>query len=200
MDGYAWLLLGLGIGIALVLVLRWFWMQGRYVGPARVLDAALQGDSLFLVIRRYGTGVSGTLSGEEGIDGRLLVKDLSVELPRGRRLLILGPSGSGRTTLLRAAAGLWSAGQGRVAPSAVAENQPVNTTVGTLSTTDQDVADTHSPRVTEARELLGNRKRGRASGEQQQRANCRNSAGTFGVWAARNGPGSSFLERTGSDV
>jgi hypothetical protein len=43
-----------------------------YVGPARVLDAALQGDSLFLVIRRYGTGVSGTLSGEEGIDGRLL--------------------------------------------------------------------------------------------------------------------------------
>jgi hypothetical protein len=43
-----------------------------YVGPARVLDASLQGDSLFLVIRRYGTGVSGTLSGEEGIDGRLL--------------------------------------------------------------------------------------------------------------------------------
>jgi len=43
-----------------------------YVGPARVLDASLQGDSLFLVIRRYGTGVAGTLSGEEGIDGRLL--------------------------------------------------------------------------------------------------------------------------------
>jgi putative ATP-binding cassette transporter len=47
-------------------------------------------------------------------DGRLLVKDLSVEVPQGQRLLILGPSGSGRTTLLRAAAGLWATGQGRV--------------------------------------------------------------------------------------
>ncbi len=47
-------------------------------------------------------------------DGRLLVADLSVEVAQGRRLLILGPSGSGRTSLLRAAAGLWSAGQGRV--------------------------------------------------------------------------------------
>lgn len=47
-------------------------------------------------------------------DGRLLVKDLSLEVPRGQRLLILGPSGSGRTSLLRAAAGLWTSGQGRV--------------------------------------------------------------------------------------
>jgi len=43
-----------------------------YVGPARVLDASLRGDALFLVIRRYGMGVEGTLSGEEGIDGRVL--------------------------------------------------------------------------------------------------------------------------------
>ena len=47
-------------------------------------------------------------------DGRLLVKDLSLEVPAGRRLLVLGPSGSGRTTLLRALAGLWRTGQGRV--------------------------------------------------------------------------------------
>jgi putative ATP-binding cassette transporter len=47
-------------------------------------------------------------------DGRLLVKELSVEVPRGRRLLILGPSGTGRTCLLRTAAGLWTSGQGRV--------------------------------------------------------------------------------------
>jgi putative ATP-binding cassette transporter len=47
-------------------------------------------------------------------DGRLLVKDLSVQVPCGQRLLILGPSGSGRTSLVRAAAGLWGAGQGRV--------------------------------------------------------------------------------------
>lgn len=43
-----------------------------YVGPARVLDGSLRGDSLFLVIRRYGLGVNGTLRGEEGIDGRVL--------------------------------------------------------------------------------------------------------------------------------
>ncbi|HXL15121.1 MAG TPA: hypothetical protein VN972_03475 [Methylomirabilota bacterium] len=43
-----------------------------YVGPARVLDAALKGDSLYLVIRRYGMGVSGTLRGDEGLDGRVL--------------------------------------------------------------------------------------------------------------------------------
>jgi putative ATP-binding cassette transporter len=47
-------------------------------------------------------------------DGRLLVKDLSVTVPRGRRLLITGPSGSGRTCLLRAIAGLWTSGQGRI--------------------------------------------------------------------------------------
>ncbi|HEX5270744.1 MAG TPA: SbmA/BacA-like family transporter, partial [Gemmataceae bacterium] len=41
-------------------------------------------------------------------DGRVLVKDLSLELPRGGRLLVVGPSGSGRTSLLRAAAGLWT--------------------------------------------------------------------------------------------
>lgn len=43
-----------------------------YVGPVRVLDASLKGDSLFLAIRRYGMGVAGRLRGEEGIDGRVL--------------------------------------------------------------------------------------------------------------------------------
>jgi putative ATP-binding cassette transporter len=47
-------------------------------------------------------------------DGRLLVKDLTLEVPAGQRLLIVGPSGSGRTCLLRALAGLWTSGQGRI--------------------------------------------------------------------------------------
>jgi putative ATP-binding cassette transporter len=47
-------------------------------------------------------------------DGRLLVKDLALDVPAGQRLLIVGPSGSGRTCLLRAAAGLWASGQGRI--------------------------------------------------------------------------------------
>jgi putative ATP-binding cassette transporter len=47
-------------------------------------------------------------------DGRVLVRDLSALVPEGKRLLILGPKGSGRTSILRAAAGLWTSGQGRI--------------------------------------------------------------------------------------
>jgi len=47
-------------------------------------------------------------------DGRLLVADLSLDLPHGKRLLILGPDGPGRTALMRATAGLWKVGQGRI--------------------------------------------------------------------------------------
>jgi putative ATP-binding cassette transporter len=47
-------------------------------------------------------------------DGRVLIENLSLNIPPGSRLLILGPDGSGRTSLMRATAGLWKAGQGRV--------------------------------------------------------------------------------------
>ena len=43
-----------------------------YVGPSRALDASLRGDSLYIVIRRYGTGVAGPLRGEEGIESPVL--------------------------------------------------------------------------------------------------------------------------------
>jgi putative ATP-binding cassette transporter len=47
-------------------------------------------------------------------EGRVLVRDLSLEVPRGRRLLITGPNGVGKSALFRAAAGVWEWGQGRV--------------------------------------------------------------------------------------
>ncbi len=47
-------------------------------------------------------------------EGRLLIEDLSLEMPRGERLLVMGPDGSGRTSLLRATVGLWKSGQGRI--------------------------------------------------------------------------------------
>jgi putative ATP-binding cassette transporter len=47
-------------------------------------------------------------------DRRLLIKDLSLEVPRGRRLLITGPQGVGRSSVLRATAGLWASGEGRI--------------------------------------------------------------------------------------
>lgn len=40
-------------------------------------------------------------------DGSPLVRDLSLEVPTGGSLLIQGPSGVGKSTLLRATAGLW---------------------------------------------------------------------------------------------
>jgi vitamin B12/bleomycin/antimicrobial peptide transport system ATP-binding/permease protein len=45
---------------------------------------------------------------------RVLFENLSVELPKGSGLLVKGPSGCGKSSLLRAIAGLWNAGEGKI--------------------------------------------------------------------------------------
>jgi vitamin B12/bleomycin/antimicrobial peptide transport system ATP-binding/permease protein len=47
-------------------------------------------------------------------DDRLLVQNLSFEVPRGRRVLLTGPNAAGKSALFRAAAGLWPKGSGRI--------------------------------------------------------------------------------------
>jgi len=45
---------------------------------------------------------------------RTLVEDLSIELPAGQGLLVMGASGCGKSSLLRAIAGLWDSGKGAI--------------------------------------------------------------------------------------
>ena len=46
---------------------------------------------------------------------RTLVEDLSIEVPTGQGLLVMGASGCGKSSLLRAIAGLWDSGSGTIA-------------------------------------------------------------------------------------
>ena len=45
---------------------------------------------------------------------RTLIQDLSVEVPIGQGLLVMGASGCGKSSLLRAIAGLWDSGNGTI--------------------------------------------------------------------------------------
>ena len=51
----------------------------------------------------------------------LLIRELTLAVPPGQGLLIVGPSGGGKSSLLRVLAGLWNTGSGRVRRPAVGE-------------------------------------------------------------------------------
>jgi len=45
---------------------------------------------------------------------RILLRDVTFRLPPGKSLLIMGESGSGKSSLLRTIAGLWNSGEGKI--------------------------------------------------------------------------------------
>lgn len=47
-------------------------------------------------------------------DGRVMIDEATTEIDRGERVLLTGESGTGKSTLIRAIAGLWPWGSGRV--------------------------------------------------------------------------------------
>lgn len=68
------------------------------------------------VARERGGGGALALSGLDVTlpDGRRLMRDCTLTLPAGSRVLVTGASGSGKSTLLRTLAGIWPYGSGRV--------------------------------------------------------------------------------------
>ncbi len=53
--------------------------------------------------------------------GQTLLRQATAEVPSGGGLLIMGPSGSGKSSVLRAIAGLWNAGEGEISRPPLAE-------------------------------------------------------------------------------
>jgi putative ATP-binding cassette transporter len=51
-------------------------------------------------------------------DGRSMLQGIDLRISRGERLLIMGPSGGGKSTLLRAIAGIWPFGSGVISRAA----------------------------------------------------------------------------------
>ncbi|CAL5402390.1 unnamed protein product [Camellia sinensis] len=87
-----------------------------------------------------------------------LVRDLSLKIYEKDHLLVTGPSGSGKTSLLRAIAGLWSTGRGKIRLYVQATN-PQSALSPELAPLEATVVD----------DTYGN----------LERSGCRNSSGVF---------------------
>jgi vitamin B12/bleomycin/antimicrobial peptide transport system ATP-binding/permease protein len=76
--------------------------------------AAAQAGAQLIAIERGGDGVEVEALDLDLPDGQPLHRDLALAASPGKPLLITGPSGIGKSTLLRALSGLWPFGRGRI--------------------------------------------------------------------------------------
>jgi putative ATP-binding cassette transporter len=76
--------------------------------------AAGAGKPADLAISHQGGGMAVDRLAIDLPDGKPLIPDLAFEAQPGRALLLVGPTGIGKSTVLRAIAGLWPFGRGRV--------------------------------------------------------------------------------------
>ena len=80
------------------------------------LERAEQGEGIGRIERGEGTGAALRLSNLSVTldNGAAVVKDAEVDILPGERVLVAGESGTGKSTLVRAIAGLWPWGEGSV--------------------------------------------------------------------------------------
>ena len=80
---------------------------------AREIAAAARAPQL-IEVSRGGTGVSVEALDLDLPDGTPLLRDVSFTVLAGESLMIAAPTGTGKSTLLRAIAGIWPFGRGRI--------------------------------------------------------------------------------------
>jgi vitamin B12/bleomycin/antimicrobial peptide transport system ATP-binding/permease protein len=82
---------------------------------ARVEEIVVEGDTpRDLAIQQSGTGVTASGIALELPDGKPLISGVELQVEPGHPLLVAGPTGIGKSTVLRAIAGLWPFGRGKV--------------------------------------------------------------------------------------
>ncbi len=98
-------------------IARWRAAVDRVIDFQRVLLAATPvapGARGITIVRGPGSGLRVGGLDVDLPSGEPLLRGLRFDVPRGGSLLIMGPAGTGKTTLLRAIAGIWPYGNGRI--------------------------------------------------------------------------------------